>query len=104
MSSGRDTLFIELDKRPGHGVLALSALYRLFRELRPRSSTRATSRRSRPCPGVVAGVPVRIHGEHGRDVGDLDGRSRKYQLVRRAYAPFVTHYVALSRDLEQLPA
>ena len=44
----------------------------------------------------MAGVPVRIHGEHGRDVGDLDGSSLRYQRVRRVYRPFVTRYVALS--------
>ena len=48
----------------------------------------------------MAGVPVRLHGEHGRDVGDLDGSNRTYQWVRRLYRPFVTQYVALSRDLE----
>jgi sugar transferase (PEP-CTERM/EpsH1 system associated) len=44
-------------------------------------------------------VPVRIHGEHGRDVGDLDGNNRTYQYLRRLHRPFVHHYVALSRDL-----
>jgi sugar transferase (PEP-CTERM/EpsH1 system associated) len=42
---------------------------------------------------------VRIHGEHGRDVGDLDGTRVRYQWMRRLYRPFVQHYVALSRDL-----
>ena len=46
-------------------------------------------------------MPVRIHGEHGRDVGDLDGSNVAYQRVRRLYRPFVHHYVALSRDLGQ---
>src|SRR5699024_8675535 len=46
-----------------------------------------------------AGVPVRIHGEHGRDVEDLDGTSRRHQWMRRAYRPFVHRYVALSQDL-----
>ncbi len=50
-------------------------------------------------PAWLAGVPVRVHGEHGRDVGDLDGSNRKYQRVRRLYRPFVSHYVALSRNL-----
>jgi len=44
-------------------------------------------------------VPVRIHGEHGRDVDDMHGTSRHHQRVRRLYAPFVQRYVALSRDL-----
>ena len=30
----------------------------------------------------------------------MDGSNRKYQLIRRAYAPFVTRFVALSRDLD----
>jgi sugar transferase (PEP-CTERM/EpsH1 system associated) len=51
-------------------------------------------------PAWAAGVPVRIHGEHGRDVTDLDLASRKYRLVRRAYRPFVHHFVALSHDIE----
>jgi sugar transferase (PEP-CTERM/EpsH1 system associated) len=42
---------------------------------------------------------VRIHGEHGRDVEDLNGTLRRYQWMRRAYRPFVDHYVALSQDL-----
>jgi sugar transferase (PEP-CTERM/EpsH1 system associated) len=40
-----------------------------------------------------------VHGEHGRDVEDLDGSSRRHQWMRRAYSPFVHRYVALSRDL-----
>jgi sugar transferase (PEP-CTERM/EpsH1 system associated) len=43
---------------------------------------------------------VRIHGEHGRDVGDFDGSNKKYQRMRRIYSPFVKHYIALSQDLE----
>jgi hypothetical protein len=40
-------------------------------------------------------------GEHGRDVGDLDGSNRAYQRIRRLYRPFVNQYVAVSRDIEQ---
>jgi sugar transferase (PEP-CTERM/EpsH1 system associated) len=43
---------------------------------------------------------VRIHGEHGRDVDDLDGRSTRHQVMRRLFSPFVSHYIAVSRDLE----
>ena len=34
-------------------------------------------------------------------MGDLNGDSRLYQWVRRVYRPFVTRYIALSRDLER---
>ena len=50
-------------------------------------------------PAWAAGVRVRIHGEHGRDVSDLDGSNRKHQWTRRFYRPFVSRYMALSRDL-----
>jgi sugar transferase (PEP-CTERM/EpsH1 system associated) len=52
-------------------------------------------------PAWAAGVPIRVHGEHGRDMLDLHGANRKYQWVRKLYRPYVTHYIALSRDLER---
>jgi sugar transferase (PEP-CTERM/EpsH1 system associated) len=42
---------------------------------------------------------VRVHGEHGWDTSDLDGTSGRLRWVRRAFRPFVTNYVTVSRDL-----
>jgi sugar transferase (PEP-CTERM/EpsH1 system associated) len=96
-----DTLFFELRKGPGHGFWLYARLYRLFRALRPAIvHTRNLAALEAVVPATIAGVPARIHGEHGRDTNDVDGTDRKYQWLRRAYAPFVTRYVALSRDLE----
>jgi len=96
-----DTLFIELNKRPGHSIKLYPRLFRLFRQLRPAIvHTRNLAALEAVVPAAAAGVRVRIHGEHGRDTNDLDGSSRKYQWVRRLYSPFVTRYVALSRDLQ----
>ena len=95
-----DVEFIALQKPPGHSVWQFPKLYRLFKRLRPaivHSRNRAALEAQ--IPAWAAGVPLRIHGEHGRDVGDLDGNNRTYQRVRRLYRPFVHHYVALSRDL-----
>jgi sugar transferase (PEP-CTERM/EpsH1 system associated) len=50
-------------------------------------------------PAWLGGVPVRIHGEHGRDMHDLDGTSRRQQWLRRMNRPFTTHYITVSRDL-----
>ncbi|MDR2787844.1 MAG: TIGR03088 family PEP-CTERM/XrtA system glycosyltransferase [Candidatus Accumulibacter sp.] len=97
-----DVEFIALDKKPGHALWLYPRLYRIFRELRPAiAHTRNLGALEAVVPARAAGVPARIHGEHGRDVGDLDGSSRKYQWLRRGYRPFVTSYVALSRDLER---
>jgi sugar transferase (PEP-CTERM/EpsH1 system associated) len=95
-----DVNLIALHKAPGHGVRLYPQLFKLFRSLRPAIvHTRNLAALEAVVPAWLAGVPVRVHGEHGRDVGDLDGRRRRYQWVRRAYRPFVDHYVALSRDL-----
>jgi len=97
-----DVEFIELHKAPGHGIKLLPRLFGLFRRLRPSIvHTRNLAALEASLPAWLSGVPLRIHGEHGRDVGDLDGTNRTYRAVRRAYRPFVSHYIALSRDLER---
>ena len=95
-----DVQFIALNKRPGHALWMYPRLFRLFRQLRPQIvHTRNLAALELTVPAWAAGVSYRIHGEHGRDVGDLDGSNKKFQWVRRLYAPFVTFYIALSRDL-----
>ncbi len=97
-----DVEFIALHKPPGHGAVIYPQLYRLFRSLRPSVvHSRNLAALEVTVPAWAARVRVRIHGEHGRDVGDLDGSNRKYRWVRRGYRPFVSQYVALSQDLER---
>lgn len=97
-----DVQFFSLNKPPGHGVWQYVKLFKLFRRLRPQIvHSRNLAALEVQIPAWAARVPVRIHGEHGRDVGDLDGSNVTYQRVRRFYRPFVHHYVALSRDLAQ---
>lgn len=95
-----DVEFIALNKPPGHAISLYPRLYRLFRERQPAIvHTRNLAALECVLPAWAAGVPVRVHGEHGRDVEDLDGSKRKYQWLRRAYKPWVSHYIALSNDL-----
>lgn len=95
-----DVHFIQLRKPPGHAFRLYPALYRLFRELKPAIvHTRNLAALEAQAPARAAGVPVRIHGEHGWDVTDPDGSRLKYRIMRRLYKPFVTHYVALSGHL-----
>ncbi len=90
-----------LKKSPGHALKIYPRLLGLFSQLKPAIvHTRNLAALEAVVPAWMAGVPVRIHGEHGRDVHDLDGSSRKYRLLRRLYRPFVSKYIALSRDLE----
>jgi sugar transferase (PEP-CTERM/EpsH1 system associated) len=97
-----DVAYFALHKPPGHGIKVFPQLYRLFRRLAPAIvHTRNLAALEAAIPAWFARVPVRIHGEHGRDVGDLDGSNRTYRLVRRAHRPFVNHYVTVSADLER---
>lgn len=96
-----DVECIALHKPPGHGFGLYPKLWRLLRQYRPAIvHTRNLAALEMQVPAWAARVPVRIHGEHGRDLDDLDGTSVKQQRVRRLYAPFVHHYVALSQDLQ----
>ena len=97
-----DVKWVALDKRPGHLIPYYPRLFRLFRELRPDVvHTRNLAALEACVPAWAARVPVRVHGEHGWDVHDVRGSKRKYQLIRRAYRPFVHRYIALSQHIER---
>jgi len=49
----------------------------------------------------LAGVPVSIHGEHGRDAIDPHGLNTRRRLFRRALSPLVTRFVTVSDDLRR---
>jgi sugar transferase (PEP-CTERM/EpsH1 system associated) len=73
---------------------------RLFRRLRPD----IVHTRNWTCIDAIvgarlAGVPVVIHGEHGREAADPEGRNQRRKQVRRMLSPFVTEFVTVSRDL-----
>ncbi len=75
-------------------------LFRTFRRLRPAIvHSRNKSGLDALLPARLAGVPHCMHGEHGWDVHDLDGRSVKEQVLRRLHAPLVERYVTVSRSL-----
>lgn len=89
-----------LHKPPGNSPITLFRLWRLLKQLRPDIlHTRNLAALEGMVPGALADVRARVHGEHGRDVGDLDGTNRKYQFLRRLFKPFVGQYIAVSQDL-----
>ena len=96
-----DVRCIALGKKDGHLVRDYPRLYRLFKELDPAVvHTRNLAALEAVVPAWAAGVPVRIHGEHGWDMQDPGGNRRRYRHMRRIYRPFVNRYVALSHHLE----
>ena len=98
----RDVEFISLRKPPGHGIWQYPTLLKLFQQLRPDIvHSRNLAALEMQVPAWAAGVPVRIHGEHGRDLADLGSCNVTYQRLRRCYRPFIHHYTALSHDLAE---
>jgi len=94
-----DVDIIALHKAPGQDWGLYPRLWRLFRRLRPRIvHSRNLAALEAQVPAWLAGVPCRIHGEHGWDVTDLDGS--RYRRLKRLLRPFVGHYIALSGHLE----
>lgn len=93
---------VGLDKREGKDLAVYGRLWKLLRGLKPQIvHTRNLATLDCVIPAWLARVPHRIHGEHGWDVYDLHGQSRKYRLIRRACQPFVQRYVSVSRDLQR---
>ncbi len=96
-----DVALYDIAKRCGHDFGAYWRLFRLFRKLRPTIvHTRNLSALESQVIAALAGVHARVHGEHGRDSYDLYGQNRKYNLLRRLIRPFVSHYIAVSQDLQ----
>jgi sugar transferase (PEP-CTERM/EpsH1 system associated) len=96
----RDVEFVALNKPAGHGFWQYPQLFQIIRKLKPQIvHSRNLAALEVQVPAWAAGVPVRLHGEHGRELSDMDGSSMRYQRIRRLYRPFVHHYTALSRDL-----
>jgi len=96
-----DVEYYSLHKKSGHDLGLYFRLWRLMRRLQPTIvHTRNLAAVEAILPAALAGVRCRIHGEHGRDLQDVDGTKRKYRLLRRVLAPLVHRYIALSADLE----
>lgn len=97
-----DVQFLELAKPPGHLLRYYPRLVSMFKSLRPAIvHTRNLGALEATVPAWLAGVGVRVHGEHGWDANDVSGKNAKHRWVRRAYRPFVSRYVALSKHIER---
>ena len=93
---------ISLNKREGKDWAHYLSLYQTLRRLRPALvHTRNLAGIEGQLLAAAAGVRLRVHSEHGRDMSDLDGRNRKYTLLRRLLRPLIGHFIAVSADLGQ---
>ncbi len=89
--------FLEMRKPPGQTLFMLPRFYRTLRGLAPDIfHTRNVATLETQLAAAAAGVPHRVHGEHGWDMGDLDGSNTSMMWLRRLMRPFVHHQIALS--------
>ncbi|MTV36410.1 TIGR03088 family PEP-CTERM/XrtA system glycosyltransferase [Duganella radicis] len=96
-----DVEIVSLNKRQGKDWAHYLRLFHTLKRLQPQLI------HTRNLPGIeaqllaaAAGVRLRIHGEHGRDINDLDGSKRRYRLLRKLLLPLIGHFIAVSKELE----
>ena len=91
-----------LNKAPGLGLGTHFAFWKLARRLRPTIlHTYNLAAMEYAFAATLAGVPVRVHAEHGRDTSDPHGLNPKHNFLRRRLAPFIDCYIPVSEDLHR---
>jgi len=91
---------ITLNKKPGHDWRLFLNMWRLLRGLRPAIvHTRNLAALEMQLVGAILPGVRRVHGEHGRDIYDLDGKNPKYRLLRKLLAPLIHRFITVSDDL-----
>jgi len=97
-----DVALHALGKPPGLGLGTHLDFWRLMRRLRPAVlHTYNLAALEYAFTATLAGVPVRIHAEHGRDAADPHGLNPKHNFLRRRLVPFVDRYIPVSEDLRR---
>jgi sugar transferase (PEP-CTERM/EpsH1 system associated) len=97
-----DVEIVSLNKRAGKDWAHYLRLFHTLKRLQPQLiHTRNLAGIEAQLLAAAAGVRLRVHGEHGRDIGDLDGSMRRYRLLRKLLRPLIGHFIAVSKELEQ---
>jgi sugar transferase (PEP-CTERM/EpsH1 system associated) len=93
---------LALHKQPGMDWSVYGKLWTIIRDMKPMIvHTRNLPTFEMAALATLARVPYRIHGEHGRDLHDAYGTSKKFLIFRKILDIAVDHYVVVSQDLEQ---
>ena len=95
-----DVEVLSLEKRPGKDPAAYGRMWSVLRQRRPAVvHTRNLGTVDMQWVAALAAVPHRVHGEHGWELDDPQGLSRRSLRIRRACRPVVHRYVPMSRDI-----
>jgi len=97
-----DITVVELRKKEGNDLSIYWKLLCLFWKYRPRIvHSRNLAALDIHALKVLAPFFKSVHGEHGRDIYDLEGKNKKYNALRSFMKHFINQYIAVSKDLEQ---
>ncbi|MCQ8117672.1 TIGR03088 family PEP-CTERM/XrtA system glycosyltransferase [Methylomonas rosea] len=97
----QDVIVHQLHKRPGQDWASFYTVYRLLKQWQPAIvHTRNLAAIEYQVCALLAGVPYRVHGEHGWDVFDPDGSNVKYQWLRRILGSIIHRFIPLSQHLQ----
>lgn len=93
---------IALHKPPGNSPRTHLQLWKVLRRLRPAIlHTYNLAAFEYNFTAALAGVPIRVHAEHGRDASDPHGLNVKHNTLRRWLSPAVDCFIAVSDDLQR---
>ncbi len=97
-----DVEVIAIYKKDGLNWSSYLRIWEVIKRLKPTIlHTRNLPTMEYAIAATFAGVPFRVHGEHGRDVHDQYGASRKFQIFRKFMALWIHHFITVSGDLAQ---
>jgi len=99
---GDNVEIIELKKPKGNSLKVFGDIRRALNSFRPDivHSRNLAALEAQVGSLFIPGVK-RIHGEHGRDIYDLDGSNWKYNFLRRISRLWIHHYIAVSGELAE---
>jgi sugar transferase (PEP-CTERM/EpsH1 system associated) len=97
-----DVEVISIGKRPGKDLKAYWKIWKTLRRIQPAVvHTRNLGTVDLQWAAWAAGVRHRVHGEHGWEASDPEGKNRKNLRIRRACRSVIHRYVPMSQDLAQ---
>ena len=97
-----DVKVVSLHRRSGQDFSLYWKLWKILFRMKPAVvHTRNLSALEAQIPAFFQPGVKTVHGVHGRDVFDLEGKSKKYNLMRKMIRPLVGRYISVSQDLRR---
>ena len=95
-----DVEVVAIHKKSGIDWSSYRKIWKVMKRLNPTIlHTRNLPTMEYAIAATFAGIPYRVHGEHGRDVHDRYGQSLKFQLFRKFLAFWIHRFITVSEDL-----